>query len=760
MTTFTLWTNRYATEAQVKTATWKEWVADFTQHRAFENGKGSLPCVVLGRMVDGGRRTNNNVLTVEGLALDVECLDGDQVAYQARVQNALTQLADLDYVAYTTWSHTEAEPRIRIILPLTAAAQPEEYKGAMSYLNALTGNIGDPGAQKISQPVFLPYHDPAQAGIHWAVHHEGRTLDLSNPLVKEVTELRSALGEGIGRAPYDNLLRQSCKKVLSGKPFAESGNRDETATRIAWHLARAGQAFGIQAVEMVFEQALDAMGTGAPTAEDIQAKIARGVEKLAGEVTRKPEGPMADVGALQQELGSLTGQYVIQHNRTFYFLTADGGYSRPYTKDEARIGAVKHLSAFPDVRLNEVTSRGVHRKRAEDLAEEYGDAASDVVIDLAAGRSRFERGTMFEATVSWPTDLRPRHHPPVERWLKLLGGDKLLDWLSILHDLKRLLSTLVMMGPPQSGKTLLAMGCAARFGSDAPSSQNSLTGKFQEELARCPLVYIDEEITDSQYDRNFLAAIRSELSIKERSVNRKYLSHMQMRGAIRCIISSNHLPFKAKDSSTGSDLKAIAERFHWITATPEAVEYLASVPPETKQLWRERQIAEHIMHLEETRTISTEHRFGVPGDNQKLADLINIGVRWNSWVTEWVCNAVLDGFRKMRSGDSEIRGGAFAHEGAVYVRVRTIVKAWELYLPNNRTAPDTRPVSDALKGISDGKFRPSEIGIEGNNQQRYYRIRKSPCVAWLEETGAGTGEEYEHALHAEVTREDNVVKLG
>jgi hypothetical protein len=219
-----------------------------------------------------------------------------------------------------------------------------------------------------------------------------------------------------------------------------------------------------------------------------------------------------------------------------------------------------------------------------------------------------------------------------------------------------------------------------------------------------------------------------------------------MKGAIRCIISANHLPFKQKDSQTGQDLKAIAERFHWIRATDEVAEYLATVAPERKQEWRSHGIAEHCRHLEETREISEEYRFGVPGDSVKLADLINIGVRWNSWVTEWVCNGVMDGFKRLATGDPDTTNGAVVFEKEVFVRVKTIVKAWETYLPNNKTAPDTRPISDALKGIADGKFKPKDIGFVASNQFRYYRIRKSPLVTWLEETGSGTEEELDTAL--------------
>lgn len=739
--TFSSFQSRYSTEVEVHTFCWEHWVKELTSNLEFDQNKSRLPGLVLGKMHPGEARKNKNVRTVEGLALDIERRKKGGFAqtpeeYTELLAHALHRVDHLEYVAYTTFSHTPDDPRIRLIFPLRAPIQPSAYKFAMSYLNCLTGSVADKAAQKLSQPVYLPRH-PAGAVEHTAWHHPGDMLDLQDPLVEEIVELRLSLGEGRGRAPAEAHIRQACKKVLMGYPYAAEGNRDEMVMRIAWHLSKRNLGASLEAVEEVFYWSTRAMGDDAPDAESIHSKLVRGEEKRAEEVVEVQPPP--------DEIS------IVQFRSNLYFRLPEGGFSRAFSKDEAKFASYKHLQRLPGVQINYASDKGAAKRKSLDrLLEEYGDLAEEVIIDLRESTSHYEDGVLREATVMWPTSLEPTYDEDIDTWLSLLSGEteKLKDWLSILADLDRLSSALVLMGPRSIGKTLLAMGCASRFGSQTPAKQGALTGRFQEELARCPLVYIDEDIEDNPYDRNFLSTIRAELSIRERSVNRKYLAPLQMLGSIRCIISANHLPFRQKDSQTGQDLQAIAERFYWINANKDAAQFLKSVGSERLNQWRRRGIAEHIMHLEETRDVPHTSRFGVSGDGEQLTDLLNLGVRWNSWVTEWLCNGVMDGFVKL-IGDKDVSGGGIIHEGEIYVRVKTIVKAWDIYLPNNKTAPDTRPISEALKGISgeNEKYRPRDIGRpEGNNQQQYFRIRQSPLLAFLDQTGAGTKEELLAAL--------------
>ena len=727
---------------------WETIKEDLIDPEPTKLAKTRLPLIILGKMPEGVHRRDVNIESIEGLALDIERPKGGFLAepgvYERRLAACLEALDPYEYVCYSTFSHTEAEPRIRVILPLATPIVGKnlkaEYKRAMSYLNALTGGIADKAAQKLSQPVFLPVLKPES----FAAAHSGTFLDVTTELANEVVDFRKSLGEGSGAAPLDGEIRAACKKVLEGKPFAEEGERDAIALRIGWHLGRRHQNATIEAVEQVFKWSLDEMeriAVGAPTIENVFSKIQRGREKLDAEeeLEREAAGPM---------LTPSGEPLIVQHKSAYYFKT-DDGYTRGYIKDELQVAAFKHLRRFEGVNLNYTTANGAQRRRSPaDLVENYGALADDVTLDLSAKTSHMEGNKFIEKCLDWPTDLEPEFNPKIDEWLRVLAGkraESFMDWLSMFHDLDRLLTALVIMGEPNTGKTLLAMGLASRFGCDSPANQKTLTGTFQGELVRCPLVYIDEEITDNNYQRSFLATVRAEISVRERNINRKHLPAIAMRGAIRCIITANHLPFKAKDAQTRQDLHAIAERFHWIHAHKNAAEFLATVEAEEKQRWRKEGIARHVMHLEQTRSVDYSHRFGVTGDAERLADLINISVEWNGWVTEWVCNGVLNGFAKLQS-DSEVKTGAAIVDGKIYVRVQTVVKAWNVYLPDIGVPPNTRPISDALKGIAQAKVKPKEVGIDANNQYRYYEIRLSPLLAFLEEVSTHSREEFEAAL--------------
>lgn len=753
MFTFTYWSTIYSRDGERRSQSWEAWRTFWTSHLSTKDKKTSLPCIVPSEMKAGGRRTNANVLTVEAIALDIERKDTKN--YEARLEGALRRLEPYEYVAYTTYSHKATDPRIRILVPLARPVPPVEYKKLVSFLNCLTGSIADEKAQKPSQPVFVPAHKDGTTEEFWAVAHEGAFLDPDSPLVNEVYQIRLALGEGMGRAPYDNYLRQACKSVLLGRPYAEPGNRDETATRIAWHVSKTVRNPSAEAITRIFDWSSDEMGDDVPSFDNILSKVERGVEKRV-EAAREE----AENGVAQEAV------YIVQKGGTYYFREQEG-FSRPFDLKEAPSMVRKKLRQFPEVRLTTVSPNGSERQKTlERLVEDYGDIADSILLDTSAQQSFWDPEVLafHEASVRWPKNLVPTHDPQIEEWLYMMGGEKLFDWLALFSDLSRLLSALVVLGPPNTGKTLLAMGCAARIGSEAPTRQRALTGQFQEELSRCPLVYIDEDIHDSPFDQSFLSVIRNEISVKERSVNRKYRAPAQMVGAIRCIISANHLPFRQKAASSGQDLKAIAERFLWVNTDKEVQEYLAEVPAEQKQDWRKRGIPEFIMHLEQTRraNLGAEHRFGVSGDAEALADLINIGVERNSWVTEWLCAGILDRFRKLQMGDPELRDGGVIYNGEAYVRVKTVARGWEVYLPRNRAAPDTQPISDALRSLSEEKtYRAPELGVGKDGRVRYYKIRTGPLIAWLEHTGVGTKEELLEALATNSTlkSKSNIVQM-
>ena len=733
----------YSTSSEPRYFYWPELASFLTNVVPTTKAKKSLPCMVFGRIPEGASRRNDNVETVDALVLDIERKTtgylSEKTNYSRRLDSALLALDPYDYALYTTHSHLPSDPRVRVVVPLRTAIDVTDYKAAMSCLNNLTGGIADRNAQRLSQAVYQPFCPYGEAQEYAAGHiNVGKRYDFHAPLAQEIAEVRSILGEGVGRLPHDTDKRVACKNVTYGVPYAKDGNRDNMALAITWHLARAfgSTELSREAFDAVFRWSVETMESDAPSLDNLWDKYIRGVERV--------QNDLPEVVEIAKE--AVPDHPICVFKNSYYVLDDDIGYTRPLHREEAGMAISQKLEG--KIPLEYVTPSGdVKPISLGKIFKTYGTILEDTAVSLTAEKSYLKDGILYEAALKWPT-VTPVFDPQIDEWLNLLGGDrseKLKDWLSIYSDLDRLLSCLIIMGEPGAGKTLLAMGLASRFGAHSPATQKTFTGNFQGELAKCPLVHIDEEIVDSGFGRTFLAAIRSELSIRERFINRKYGAPTTLKGAIRCVITANHLPFKQRDASTRQDLEAIAQRFHWVKATKEARSFLESIPPETKQLWRKSGIANHIKFLEDTREISHEHRFGVPGESEQLADLINISVEWNAWVTEWICSGVMDSFKRLNT-NHEFKHGAFIKDGKIYVRANILVRTWETYLPDMGVKPNTRPITDALKGVSVGTRRPGAIGVDLNNQFQFYEIRPSPLITWLEETGTGTAAAFKEKL--------------
>ena len=755
--------NIYSSEAQPRTSSWRDLARSLSEVASTHLKKTSLPCMVVGHIPKGLSRRNDTIESIDALVLDIERPKAGYLSeksnYIRRLEDALVALEPYDYVLHTTFSHTPDEPRLRVVMPLSKSIGPADYKSAMSGLNNLTGGVADRNAQKPAQALFLPFCPPERLSEASGHINEGKPYDFNAPLAQEIVELRSLLGEGIGRAPMDAEKRAACRSVLRGTPYAQEGNRDNMALAITWHLARSYTEEtmpSFEAFEAVFRWSTSAMGSDAPCMDNLWSKFTRGLSAKTDLVEEEgtPETVLIDEPVEGDSFSPLC-----LYKNAYYVAKRGGGYSRALVRDELPLAIQTHLKGrVPLTYMNQ--SGETKSLPISKVITNNGHLLEDVVIDLTAQQAYLENNVLHEQALPWPV-LEPRFDPEIDQWLGLLGGtrsDSLRDWLSIFHDLNRLLSCLIIMGEPGAGKTLLAMGLASRLGADSPSSQKSLTGHFQGELAKCPLVHIDEEIIDSSYNRSFLASIRSELSVTERMVNRKYAPPSMLKGAMRCIITANHLPFKQKDASTRQDLEAIAQRFYWVTATKEAAEFLANIPSATKNWWRKEGIARHIRHLEETRTVDYTQRFGVPGESERLADLINISVEWNAWVTEWICSGVLDGFKRLNT-NSDTRYGAFIKNRKIYVRANVLIRSWTTYLPDMGVKPNTRPITDALKGVSAGLMKPGTLGVDLNNRYRFYEIRPSPLIAWLEETGTGSLEEFTDALDQETNFVSNIVNF-
>lgn len=102
----------------------------------------------------GGTRSNDSVEQVNALVVDV---DGG-TAYEA----AKDALAGREWVAYSSYSHTEAKPHYHLVVKLDEPVPATEWHAAYAQLKSEIGGFGD-NLSAPSHAYFLPQHQPGTA---------------------------------------------------------------------------------------------------------------------------------------------------------------------------------------------------------------------------------------------------------------------------------------------------------------------------------------------------------------------------------------------------------------------------------------------------------------------------------------------------------------------------------------------------------------------------------------------------------------------
>lgn len=118
-------------------------------------GKDGAP-YICGPMRDG-QRDNAHAMPRCWIALD---FDKGTPADFARLRAVMATYSAL---IYTTASHTDAAPRARVIIELSAPADPASVKATTAKLRATIGVQFDPSCDSPTQALFVPTH----AALHW-----------------------------------------------------------------------------------------------------------------------------------------------------------------------------------------------------------------------------------------------------------------------------------------------------------------------------------------------------------------------------------------------------------------------------------------------------------------------------------------------------------------------------------------------------------------------------------------------------------------
>ena len=779
--TFTVYKNARSTAGEPHTRPWNDWIGAFSKRDVREQKDG--PAVILGEIAKGKRRSSANVRAAHAIGIDIEKMD------EARIEAVFDALEPFTYFVWTTHSHTPSKPRLRVIVPFAEPIEPSDYQAAWSGLNALIGSANDPQTKDISRLHYLPSCPPgAEQHAHgWGHLAENNRLISFNTDIPETTvrqpeeappaadplavrRLVAKVRSRLRVVHKDDPIKPLARALHEDEALASSGGRHEAIRELTWWMAEKDRDLPVAAIAELFSGSLTAMRkespNDSPSLEEVWDaysgavnKILEGEEKAADKVetARKKKAQaaqMARVGAKtkydEEDLIRIAGmhdwepyelkdRWIIQREGMHWMLDSNGQYRGPYNDKDAAVNASRMLARAP-IRLMEIGRNGASYRPMTDIVRESGQVAERIVSDLIMQETKFDPETLTLHEAIRPLrPITPKFDEDIDQWLRLMAGaqyDRLVDWLSCVPDLSKMLCAVYLDGPKGAGKTLLPTGLARLWTQGPPGEIELVLSDFNDEIARCPLILADEEMPKPLRNADVTAKLRSMLSTVQRALKRKYKPPTDMIGAVRLMLAANNeFLLQSKGVATAQDLEAVAQRFLYINVTQESADHMDHLPRKQREYWMHHGIAAHTMWLYENHTVKEPgKRFWVEGDMSQMHRMLMTGSRWNSMVCEWLVRYLMQPNLYDNNNPGFIRRG----DGQLMVNDQAVIDGWDLYMQNTKSEPETSKIGTALRSLSASTKRPQLR--HGTQRIRYRIIDVDHLLAWSDRLNIGDRE--------------------
>lgn len=747
----------------------------------------SLPAFSPAEFHPGTPRLKSNVVRVHALVLDLDDISTIQL-------RALVDRLDADGTAaavYTTWSHTKCAPdlwRLRVVIPLAKPIPRDDWPRVWFRCHTYYGGISDiqcKDANRLYFGAFAPAgSDPSRATF---VVFPGNPLDPDAlPDVGGLTVPALLTKEKIGRdrlerlaarwlrsaVDYRSHMGHALRCVVRGEPFADVGQRDTTLFQLTADLAKEWPNADATSVAAHFAQSLQIMGPDAPTLAIVADKFARACEREREEAAEaesaekaerrlrilqawQPVQPGRDTPYTDAELdayaeqakctrGEFRKRWVIQRGGQYYFFTV-GRYSPPYGPDDAFNAAVRDLApaVSAGVGLWDMTGKQPRRKSVAELMADYGSVATDYILDMRAQTASYDASQKLFTEAPCPVrKLRAEYVPNVARWLEILAGPhlpNLLIWIAHVTRLEDICAALLLTGAPGTGKSLLGLGLSRLYTEDGPTDLASVFSDFNESIARCPVVFADEQLPKDFKGHARTAELREFIASRSRPYKKKFAHETRILGAVRLLIAANNDEILAMNENlSANDIEAIGDRFYHIHVNPDAARFLRSV--DTAEFIAGDGIARHALWLRENLRYESAGRFLIKSGDREFYRSLTTRSGIRSAVCQWLVGYLKD----PRKIDLKAKYLVRVDSGRLLVNTQALAEDWTVYV-TNETTPPTGRLSSALTGLS----HPERVQLRrpGTGAPMYYRsVDVSHLHAWAEQTEFATREEIDGAL--------------
>lgn len=438
--------------------------------------------------------------------------------------------------------------------------------------------------------------------------------------------------------------------------------------------------------------------------------------------------------------GFTADQWVLQHNREFYFWL-NGGYFGPVRETEAKNFFHVFLAPAKDrVPCYFLKDGKAVRRGFDEIVQEFGSMVSEVERSFCHSRTSYDETSQ---RLVWGR-LRMRPMDPVfnqdiDTWLHLLARDKyplLEEWLLSMFHLDRAGAALLMSPPPKAGKNLFAYGVARLWQESGPTALVNNEGRmFQpHELERCPLVFCDEKLP-YLWQKEFSPRLRAATSELSRNAKQPYISDYTLSGAPRYIFAGNSAAatFAVSNYDSQAERQALADRVLIITHNdPGAAQHLVS--KSNHRTWVESDLlAKHIHALNMNSPLgsaSSPHAFskrflGSDPDMAVMDAVVTEAKAERKFdVLEWVYMFVT----KLRFPNPAV----VSRGGSIYVSGALVAEYWGMHDPTGRGIK-TREVTTSVAAIAPDR---AKLGFPDGKEAWYRSLDIDKMGEWIEANGA------------------------
>jgi hypothetical protein len=548
-------------------------------------------------------------------------------------------------------------------------------------------------------------------------------------------ELIAAYARNLRRRRREDLQDIGFKmlKGLRGEVFEAPGSRDTMVFKFAQELASRFPGGKVADIVEPFAPALAAMEEqepGSPSKEDFADKLLRAqAQVVADQETKKREREAKEHEEQQKresapkytkdQIADFMDKYgidgdvedfkLIVIHKGLYYLFGGDKYLGPYLGTDL-LPACRRILEMP---AQEVGFSMVYeidggdgppklkKKSKEEIISDYATIADEVEYNLE-GKSYYDPSTnvLHLSHIKLPK-IEAEWSNKVDAWLREMfpmdrDYEKMCDWLSQTPDLTRALAALCLVGPPDVGKSALALGIA-RCWNTLPVPMSVAFDTFNGEMLRSPVVISDEDLPRDHRGRVQTEALRKLISSGEHNINEKNQPRVTLKGYMRCIVAMNNIEnFNfGRSGHSGQDIEAIQKRF----LVMEIFSRKAAELFDYEDFVLNDGIAKHIMWLHENRQ-RAEDRFGVvTGSKSQVA----LGDNTVSELLDFVAEKVFSTsrcFAETGSYDSKFRKGILVAPGRkVFVRSTSLKEELSFDNPRKWNKTTLRDITTLLSAI-------------------------------------------------------------